>query len=104
MKTIIHDDIWEKSIRKKEYNSIIFQTLTVKKISIIETIFTECTFKDSIIGLHTQFIKCRFIKCTFSGKYGTLGPNAHYTNTQFEKCSFIGEEIIQGVTFKECIF
>jgi hypothetical protein len=103
MKTIIQDLIWSSNIKEKTYNSLVFQHLSITGISIKNTTFNDCDFKNSVLGQKVNYNYCHFNRSTFSGKYCLLGPSATYVNNHFLKCTFSGNNILNGAVFQDCI-
>lgn len=71
--------------------------------------FKNCKFTDCNLGFGMTYQNCNFIKCTFTGKYGSLGgaydaKEAIYRNCRFEDCLIQRRGKLERARFFNCFF
>ncbi len=102
MKTVTKDVRWTRKLRNEKFANMVFEELDVFSGKIENCEFHKVDFKHSTLGSGTTYTNCKFIKCSFTGKYTSLG-RSDFINCRFEECVFQCKMIFVGAIFKNCV-
>jgi len=104
MKQTRKDEKISGQITNQDYSEILFDGLSVNNAKVNKTRFTNIHFKNSQLGLNSEYVDCEFNNCKFFGKYSTLGFSTKYKGCKFLDCEFIGTTLFEAALFSNCIF
>ncbi|NQX99441.1 MAG: hypothetical protein HRT73_16420 [Flavobacteriales bacterium] len=103
MRKKLEKERWKQNLLDESFEQIEFTELVVVSKKIDNCKFDNIIFKHSNLGSNTTYRNCKFINCSFSGKYCSLGNPVDYIDCTFENCNFTGTIIFLGSVFKRCL-
>ena len=93
---------WQGRLEDQEFSDILFDELRVRNADLNGVVFRNVHFKNSQLGINSNYSDCVYMNCRFFGNYCSLGQSSKYTNCRFENCEFNGMDLFSGQHFHDC--